>query len=727
MTLLAISGAALMIAHQVAAKAARDSLFLTEFDVTALPAMMGVAALFAVLAGVLFGRLMTRLGPIVVLPFGLLVSVSLHILEFFLIGFWPRPIVVVSYLHIVGFGAILLSAFWSVASEAFDPREAKRVFGRITGGGTAGGVIGGLLAERIATMAGTSSLLVLLALLHLSAAGVFFVLRRSNPPRVATSEQTLSFSRTAIQAIQRAPFLRNLAILVLLSTISAALLDYLFKSGAAQTFGKGAGLARFFALFYTSTQIIAFIVQAGISPWILRSLGLGRTVMVLPLTVFGGACASLLFPVFPVRTLVRGFEAILRTSLFRSGYELFFTPIPPTEKRAVKTAIDVGCDRLGDAFGAMVLQLLLLFGPHRSFAPILFVTAVFALICVAITRRMDRAYLDVLEHGLLNRAVELDRGEVSDATTLLGFSRVMPAVQPSSVETPVIQGALTVQPQQATPSAAGALDASMQRLQELRTRDAVRINRALQNPQHDALIVPQVIRLLAWNEVKTAARIHLERNVDKSCGQLLDALLDTEQDFAIRRRIPRVLSSSKQQRVVNGLVEALSDPRFEIRFASSRALESIHRQQPDLKFDAERLMQIVTRELSVSKNIWEGRRLLDQRDEADSQYIYLDEVLKDRANYSLEHVFSLLAIFVPREPLKVAFRALHSDDPLLRGLGLEYLETTLTPDVFNHLSALVEASPTQPLSRDPEQVLDELMAQDSIQFQVKSQVTPKPA
>ena len=709
-----------MIAHQVAAKAARDSLFLSRFPATALPAIMAVAAVTAVTAGVLFARLLTRRGPIAVLPFSLLLSVALHIAEYSLIGTFSKPVAVFTYLHIVGFGAILLSAFWSFASEAFDLREAKRVFGRITGAGTAGGVAGGLIAERVASLAGPEALLILTGILHLAAALVFFAIGRLDHRRAGVSEEFPSFSTAAVTAIRRAPFLRNLALLVLLSTISAALLDFLLKSGAVQNFGRGPALARFFALFYTTNQVIAFVVQVGISPFVLRTFGLGRSVMALPTAVFAGACGSLLVPLFPVSVIVRAVEAILRTSLFRSGYELFFTPIPATEKRAVKTAIDVGCDRLGDALGAGVLQILLLFGPTHAFAPMLFITAAIALVSIGIARQMDRAYLNVLQNGLLNRAIELEHSDIRDATTLLGFTRVLPAVPRPAIPAPAAAPAPTT-------DSIAAPDTSMQRLRELRSRDLARIQRAIENPAFDTLLVPQAIKLLAWNDAKQMARGFLEQHLDKVGGQLVDVLLDGEQDFAIRRRIPRILSRSGRQHIVDGLTEALSDARFDIRFAASRALESVHRQQPGLRFDAGYLMQVVTRELSVSKNIWEGRRLLDQRDEMDSQYLFLDEVLKDRANCSLEHVFSLLAIFIPYEPLKLAFRAIHNEDPFLRGLGLEYLEATLNPEVFALLSQLMETSPAKIERRPPEQVLDQLMAQESIKFRVKPQVSDAPA
>ena len=134
------------------------------------------------------------------------------------------------YLHLVGFGAILLSGFWSVVNEVFDPREAKQRFGRIAGAGTFGGILGGLLAERGAALFGVESLLVLLAVLHIAAA---MMLWRVPAGELASNDQPDGGPvwQSAREAFRQAPFLVNLAVLVLLGTMSAALLDYLFKSG----------------------------------------------------------------------------------------------------------------------------------------------------------------------------------------------------------------------------------------------------------------------------------------------------------------------------------------------------------------------------------------------------------------------------------------------------------------------------------------------------------------
>ena len=101
-----------------------------------------------------------------VVPVAFGAGALLHLVEFLLLrsaADGVRAVVItIVYLHLVGFGAILLSGFWSIANEYFDPREAKLRFGRIAGAGTIGGVAGGLMAERTAAMFGVDAVLVLL-------------------------------------------------------------------------------------------------------------------------------------------------------------------------------------------------------------------------------------------------------------------------------------------------------------------------------------------------------------------------------------------------------------------------------------------------------------------------------------------------------------------------------------------------------------------------------------
>jgi len=164
-----------------------------------------------------------------------------------------------------------------------------------------------------------------------------------------------------------------------------------------------------------------------------------------------------------------------------------------------------------------------------------------------------------------------------------------------------------------------------------------------------------------------------------------------------------------EQRSVDGLLRALEDPRFEIRYQCGRALDRLKRKHEELDFRQATVMAAVGRELMVSQAIWRSRRRMDHKDNASDGNEYLDEVLQDRADKSLEHVFSLFSVVLPREPLMAAFRALHQDDRMYRGLALEYLESTLPEDIRKRLWEVIEESPPAQSGEDYKDVLKALL------------------
>jgi hypothetical protein len=98
------------------------------------------------------------------------------------------------------------------------------------------------------------------------------------------------------------------------------------------------------------------------------------------------------------------------------------------------------------------------------------------------------------------------------------------------------------------------------------------------------------------------------------------------------------------------------------------------------------IMGIVERELSVPPQVWQGHRLLDPPEADDDAEGRLEQ--SDTVERNIEHIFSLLAIILPREPLEAAFRGLHSRNPELRALTLEYFEGVLPPPVLVRVWAL---------------------------------------
>src|SRR5205807_9690410 len=96
---------------------------------------------------------------------------------------------------------------------------------------------------------------------------------------------------------------------------------------------------------------------------VLERFGLGVSAATPSGALFAGSLAGLVAPGFGSVLVARGGESVFRSSFFRAGYELFYSPIPADEKRAAKTLIDVGFDRLGDGVGGGLVRLVVLLAP----------------------------------------------------------------------------------------------------------------------------------------------------------------------------------------------------------------------------------------------------------------------------------------------------------------------------------------------------------------------------
>jgi len=117
----------------------------------------------------------------------------------------------------------------------------------------------------------------------------------------------------------------------------------------------------------------------------------------------------------------------------------------------------------------------------------------------------------------------------------------------------------------------------------------------------------------------------------------------------------------------------------------------------------------VRREVAVERRIWEGQRDIDLL-EGEALSPFQDEYLRRRASASLEHVFTLLSLALPTQPLKLAFQGLHTSDEILRGMALEYLESVLPTDVRVKLWPFIEQTehPAHP-QRDRDEILKDLL------------------
>jgi hypothetical protein len=703
-------------AQFVAGKATRDALFLASSDVTSLPGAVALTAALSIGLVAVSAVALRRWAPGVLVPAAFSVSAALMLVLWTLLDRFAVAVAWGFYLLVSGLGPVLGSAFWLTVSERFDPRSARRYFSQIAGVGTLAGLVGALAAERVGAVYGVPAMLPLLAALNVACA--IAVARVSAVAQTAldsvelaseASELLVDSPRSGLRALARTPYLRHLALLVFCGTVGATLADYVFKAAAAGAVGSGDGLLRFFAIYYAAVSIVAFAVQATASSLALERFGLAAASSTPSLALAVGGTLAMVVPGLPGAIMARAGESIFRGSLFKTGYEIFFTPVSPQDKRAAKSMIDVGFDRLGDVAGGALVALLLLVPVGAAHQRLLGAAVACSVAALMAARRLSTGYVQTLEQRLVDRALDLDLGDATDLTTRTLMLRTLQSSSPVSGVGTSRASAPSFAPLEDRFVAADDLH----EIVALRSRDADRVRAVLgQGDGLPATLVPHVIPILAWDPVADAAIRALQGVAEEHVGAFVDALLDPNLPFAARRRLARVFSVCVSQRAADGLLLGLEDLRFEVRFHCGRSLAAVVEKNALIKLDRERVFALVRREVAVGRPVWESQRLLDDVDNSSFE----EAVVRRRAGQSLAHVFTLLSTVLPTVPLQIAYKGLQTDDASLRGTALEYLEEVLPRDIRDRLWPYL-GDATSPMgasksTRDREQVLAALMRSD---------------
>jgi ATP:ADP antiporter, AAA family len=682
-----------LVAQLVAGKATRDALFLSHFPVSLLPASMIAGAALSALSVIGMTRALSRSGPARVVPAAFATSAILFLAEWSLSTQSEKATAIAVYAHMAVFGSAIGSAFWSLVNERFDPHEAKRYVGRIASGGTIGGIVGGLLVWRASAHLSVARMLALLA--AMSVVGLWGSLRMAPPGARQTKSDA---AESGLKVLGQTPYLRDLAGLVATGAVLQALLDWLLSAHARQTYASNEALLGFFALFNVVVGVLSFGLQTGVTRRVLELRGLGGTVKLQPISVAVAVAFGLVSPIFYSAIAVRLVEAVTRNSLFRSAYELFYTPLPAAKKRAAKTIIDVGVDRIGTALGSgmlLVVARLAAEGDLRAQTRIV-LFGVLAMTGAAwvISSRLQDGYVSALAESLRSGAVALDdiedlttRTTLAETTAFLDRTKLLARIEDFQRGKGRVDTAPEPPPSMVPLPPAGD-DALLARVTDLRSRDPARVKRALAGPL-TAEVVPFAVPLLSNDAVVRDALRALRKAAPRTTGALVDALLDPEVDPSVRRRIPRVLKISKSPLAIRGLVEALRDPVFEVRRQVGLALEQM--QGP---FDREAILAAARHEMTEGRASWGS------------------EPKGAELERGLGHVFVVLGLVLDREPLSIAGRAMRAEDPSLRGTAFEYLEVALPPtirDLLLPLLADVQPHPSGRPKRQPAELADELL------------------
>jgi AAA family ATP:ADP antiporter len=671
----------------------RDGFFLSQVDVTMLPVATLAAAVVSFVASLLLGKLITAFSPAAAVPVLFGANALLFFVEAALIVTAPRMVASTLYLHTAALGGAVVSGFWSVVNERFDPYTARKVMGRIAAGATFGGVLGGALtwwlsdleAKLLLAGFGTGSLLCAVAIALVAPT-------RRNERTTPEPAALLSGVKTLVEN----SYPRSIGAVVFLAALFSGTVDYVFKAGVVDA-TPTKSLVGFFAVFYTVAGVATFVAQALASRRSLKTLGVVPTVALYPLIGIFLVVVALLAPSLVTLVLVRGGSMVVENSLYRSGYELLYTAVPRTQKRSAKVLIDLGCDRLGTA-AASGLALLVIAGVSSVVDRMLLLTALaVAVIIVGTLLTVRREYVASLarqlQRNLRPEAQEDIHGSaVRLASTFVAEAQIMDDVRHLSIDRSEDAGTRPMSRQEflakvlrhaaaKPPFARSVVAAPVSRVSE----------RLLKTPLRE--------RLHAVAELEP----ELRQSAPALVGQLGDILLSSRDSLRVRLLAAELLALTPSPRAAASLLAALNSPELRLRRASALALCRICEAAPALRPRRRVLTDHAAKELR------RPCRPLDERSSFELTSPFLEDAYGNQLAPSLELAFLLLAVHGNTAKLRLALSAITSKDPIQRGTGLEYLDNLLPKELRAHALALAERPElTQAYRRVPAQVVDRL-------------------
>ena len=413
-----------MVAHNIQKPIAK-SKFISSFGADNVPYV-------ELAAGAIIGVVMLLYAwGVAQLPRKSVIPVTLAALSGVVVMFWflwmlnAGWVPVAFYVFNRMLGILLISQFWTLANDVYDPRQARRIFGFIGGGASLGGAMGSGLTSWTAEIVGNNSLLLVSAVgIALCAAIVLLVVRRQplmhEGSPIAETEKGVGIGE-AIRLLTGSRHLQIIAMVIAFAAMGASFIDQQLNMAGEEAKVSEAGMAAFFAgvTFYLS--LASFVVQVGLTSHIHRSLGLAVALLVLPVGLGSSAVLILLTGAFWAPGVARVLDGSLRYSLDKTTREVLFLPLPPDLKARAKAFVDVTMDRFSKAAGSVILLVLIKpWGLGLNWVQLSYASLAMMVIWMAMALVARREYLASFLKSLDKREIEpaTVRINVADPATI---------------------------------------------------------------------------------------------------------------------------------------------------------------------------------------------------------------------------------------------------------------------------------------------------------------------
>lgn len=266
------------------------------------------------------------------------------------------------------FNLFVVSVFWALMVDVFNSEQGKRLFGFISAGATLGGIVGSSLTAALAQHVPSTYLLLGSAvLLEVAVFSVRHLSRLSEALRLrptARGEEAAIGGRvlSGLTHAFKSPYLVNVGVYILLYAITSTFLYFQQAEIARHSFASRGARTTFFAQVDLLVNTLTLVIQLFLTGRLLRALGVGLTLTLLPALSVLGFSTLALAPTIAILVIYQVLRRAGNFAVARPTREVLFTVVPREDKYKAKSFIDTAIYRAGDQVGAWSYALLGLLG-----------------------------------------------------------------------------------------------------------------------------------------------------------------------------------------------------------------------------------------------------------------------------------------------------------------------------------------------------------------------------
>jgi AAA family ATP:ADP antiporter len=280
-----------------------------------------------------------------------------------LLGFWlclaflpesARPwIDRVFYVWTSVFALFVVTVFWGFMADCFDNSQGKRLFAFIAVGSSIGGMLGSSVTAVLAEVLPSFSLLLIACIPLEAASWCALVMHR----RFATGNVHIQGESaraipgnawSGMRAVFASPYLMGIATFIALMTFASTMLYFQQANLVADAFSDRGVRTAFFAKVDLAVNILTVIFQLYLTARIIKWLGVGLTLAIVPIVTAMGFVALGLYPTLTVLVLVQVIYRAGRYGLTKPAREILWTVLRREDKYKAKPFLDAAVYRGGD-------------------------------------------------------------------------------------------------------------------------------------------------------------------------------------------------------------------------------------------------------------------------------------------------------------------------------------------------------------------------------------------